>query len=134
MELLALVGLQDFASFYPDQVSGGMQQRAAIARALSFDPAVLLMDEPFGALDLITRDKMSFELLRIWEEQKKTVLFVTHSIQEAVLLSDRVVVFSARPSRILDIVSIDLPRPRSAEHRDSPKFAEYARHLREMLE
>lgn len=133
-ELLDLVGLTEFASHFPDQVSGGMQQRAAIARALSFDPSVLLMDEPFGALDMITRDKMSFELQRIWMERKKTVVFVTHSITEAVLLSDRVVVFSSRPSHILEVVRIDLPRPRAAEHRDSREFLEYTRHLRGLLE
>lgn len=133
-ELLRLVGLQDFEHHYPDQVSGGMQQRAAIARALSFDPSVLLMDEPFGALDMITRDRMSFELLRIWEETRKTVVFVTHSIQEAVLLSDKVVVFSGRPSRILEVVQIDLPRPRVVAHRDDARYLDYTHHLRGLLE
>lgn len=133
-ELLVLVGLDGFAKHYPDQVSGGMQQRAAIARALSFDPSVLLMDEPFGALDLITRDKMCTELLRIWEERRKTVVFVTHSIHEAILLSDRVAVLSTRPSRIAQVVEIDLPRPRNAEVRESPEFAEYEKSLRNLLE
>lgn len=133
-ELLDLVGLSGFEQHYPDQVSGGMQQRASIARALSFGPAVLLMDEPFGALDLITRDKMCFELLRIWGEERKTVLFVTHSIQEAVLLSDKVAIFSSRPSRIRKVVDIELPRPRTVEMRDDPVFHEYVRDLRAMLE
>ncbi len=133
-ELLDLVGLREFARHYPDQVSGGMRQRGAIARALSFDPEVLLMDEPLGALDMITRDRMAFELLRIWQEQRKTVLFVTHSIQEAVLLSDKVVVFSARPARVLEVVRIELPRPRTAAHRDSPQFHAYTHHLRELLQ
>lgn len=133
-ELLELVGLTEFERHYPDQVSGGMQQRAAIARALSFRPSVLLMDEPFGALDMITRDRMCFELQRIWQTEKSTVIFVTHSIEEAVLLSDLVVVFSARPSRIVDIVPIELPRPRREEHRDDPAFAAYTRELRRMLD
>lgn len=132
--LLDLVGLAGFENHYPDQVSGGMQQRASIARALSFSPSVLLMDEPFGALDLITRDRMCFELLRIWEEERKTVLFVTHSITEAVLLSDKVAIFSSRPSRIREYVEIDLPRPRTVEMRDDPRFHEYVREFRAMLE
>ena len=133
-ELLDLVGLADFADHYPDQVSGGMQQRCSIARALSFQPGVLLMDEPFGALDLITRDRMGFELQRIWTSERSTVLFVTHSIEEAVLLSDFVVVFSARPSRIRAIVPIDLERPRSVAHRDDPAYYNYVRDLRKMLD
>ena len=132
--LLDLVGLGGFENHFPDQVSGGMQQRASIARALSFSPSVLLMDEPFGALDLITRDRMCFELLRIWEEERKTVLFVTHSITEAVLLSDKVAIFSNRPSRIREFVEIDLPRPRTVEMRDDPRFHEYVREFRAMLE
>lgn len=134
LELLDLVGLTDFANHYPDQISGGMQQRCSIARALSFEPGVLLMDEPFGALDMITRDRMGFELQRIWSSQQNTVLFVTHSIEEAVLLSDMVVVFSARPSRILDIVQIELERPRISEHRDDPRFRHHVQELRQMLE
>ena len=133
-ELLRLVGLEEFADHYPDQVSGGMQQRCSIARALSFQPGVLLMDEPFGALDLITRDRMGFELQRIWLAERSTVLFVTHSIEEAVLLSDTVMVFSARPSRIIAQVPIELPRPRTAELRDEPAYLEHVRELRKLLE
>jgi NitT/TauT family transport system ATP-binding protein len=132
--LIELVGLQGFERHYPNELSGGMQQRVSIARALSFDPQILLMDEPFGALDMITRDKMGFELLRIWEQTKKTVLLVTHSISEAVFLSDRVVVFSPRPARVVRIVEIELPRPRPPEIRDEPVFHEYVRDLRGLLE
>jgi NitT/TauT family transport system ATP-binding protein len=133
-ELIDLVGLSGFERHYPHQLSGGMQQRVSIARALSFDPQILLMDEPFGALDLITRDKMGSELLRIWESTRKTVLLVTHSITEAVYLSDRVVVFSPRPARVLRIVDITLPRPRAPEIRDQPVFHEFVRDLRGLLE
>lgn len=132
--LIDLVGLTGFEQHYPGELSGGMQQRVAIARALSFNPAILLMDEPFGALDLITRDKMAFELLRIWEQATKTVLLVTHSIEEAAFLSDRVVVFSNRPARVLEIVDIDLPRPRSPEIRDQAVFHRYISTLRALLE
>lgn len=132
-ELLELVGLRGFEQHYPDELSGGMQQRVSIARALSYDPKILLMDEPFGALDLITRDKMALELLRIWQKAEKTVLFVTHSIDEAVLLSDQVLVLSTRPGTVLERVQIDLSRPRTLEMRDSSRFHELARHLREML-
>jgi NitT/TauT family transport system ATP-binding protein len=132
--LLNLVGLEGFERHYPDQLSGGMQQRVAIARALSFNPGILLMDEPFGALDMITRDRMGLELLRIWQETRKTVLFVTHSIQEAVFLSDKVIVFTPRPARVAEIVDVSLPRPRSAAVRDTAAFLEYVRHLREVLE
>ncbi|MFG1954852.1 ABC transporter ATP-binding protein [Micromonospora sp. NPDC048830] len=133
-QLLELVGLGDFLGHYPDQVSGGMQQRCSIARALSFQPGVLLMDEPFGALDLITRDRMGFELLRIWTAERSTVLFVTHSIEEAVLLSDVVLVFSARPGRIAEVVPIELPRPRTTDQRDDPRYHQYVRELRRMLD
>jgi len=132
-ELLKLVGLEDFANHRPDQISGGMQQRVAIARALSYDPGVLIMDEPFGALDMITRDRMGYELLRIWAEAGKTVLFVTHSIDEAVLLSDRVLAMSPRPTNIQKIVDIQLDRPRIPRHREDPSFISATHELREML-
>jgi NitT/TauT family transport system ATP-binding protein len=111
--LLDMVGLSQFRGKHPQELSGGMQQRAAICRALIQDPDILLMDEPFGALDALTREDMCIELLRIWDAKRKTILFVTHSIPEAVLLADRVVVMTPRPGRIADIVPIDLPRPRS---------------------
>jgi NitT/TauT family transport system ATP-binding protein len=123
-DLLSVVGLDGFGDKLPHQLSGGMQQRAALARALALDPAVLLMDEPFGALDEITRDRMALELMRIWQRYRKTVLFVTHSLSEAVLLSDRVVLMSPRPGRIRRIFEIDLPRPRLPEIRLQPRFQE----------
>jgi len=122
MPLIELVGLTGFESRYPYQLSGGMQQRANLARALAVDPEILLMDEPFAALDEITRDRMAFELMRIWNHYRKTVLFVTHSLAEAVFLSDRVVLMSARPGRIHRVFEIDLPRPRDRETRLSEQF------------
>jgi NitT/TauT family transport system ATP-binding protein len=133
--MLALVGLQDFERAFPWQLSGGMQQRVSIARALAFSPALLLMDEPFGALDEITRERMQAELLAVWgsADTESTVIFVTHSIPEAVFLSDRVVVMSPRPGRISNIVTIDLPRPRDIATREAPRFFELATAVRESL-
>ena len=132
-EMLDLVELGEFAKHYPYQLSGGMQQRVAIARALSFEPAILLMDEPFGALDEMTRERMNSEVLRIWERTGTTIVFVTHSIPEAVFLSSRVVVMSARPGRITDVVTVDLPRPRGEETRESPRYFELVTAVREGL-
>lgn len=125
MELLKLVGLEGFEHRYPYELSGGMQQRVSLCRALVHDPPLLLMDEPFGALDAITRDQMNMELLRIWEERKKTVVFITHSIYEAVILADRVDVMTRRPGRIINSLEIDLGRPRSLSIRSDPRFIEY---------
>ena len=132
-EMLSLVDLDEFAGHNPSQLSGGMQQRAAIARALAFEPALLLMDEPFGALDEMTRERMNSEVLRIWERTGTTIVFVTHSIPEAVFLSSRVVVMSARPGRITKVVDIDLPRPRSEDTREEPRYFELVTEVRETL-
>jgi NitT/TauT family transport system ATP-binding protein len=132
-EMLELVELQGFGEHHPWQLSGGMQQRVAIARALSFDPALLLMDEPFGALDEMTRERLNAELLRIWQASSSTVVFVTHSIAEAVFLSTRVVVMSPRPGRISRIIPIDLSQPRTAATREEPRFFELATEVREAL-
>lgn len=131
--LIRLVGLSGFEDSLPKELSGGMKTRVAIARALSFHPPVLLMDEPFGNLDEMTRDTMNSELLRIWGEIKTTVIFVTHSIREAVLLSDNVVVLTPRPGRIKEIVHIDLPRPRTKEMYRLPQFGEMVENIRELL-
>jgi NitT/TauT family transport system ATP-binding protein len=132
-EMLALVELSDFAGHHPWQLSGGMQQRAAIARALAFEPTLLLMDEPFGALDEMTRERMNDELLRIWERTGTTIVFVTHSIPEAVFLSSRIVVMSPRPGRITDLVEVDLPRPRTDATRESERYFELITQVREAL-
>ncbi len=134
MALLHLVGLSGFERSYPNELSGGMQQRVSIARALIHDPKLVLMDEPFGALDAITREKMNFELLRIWAESRKTVLFITHEINEAVFLSDRVVVMSARPSRMVGSFDIGLSRPRVLPMKATPQFGEYAIQIYQKLE
>ena len=132
-EMLQLVELDGFEDHYPWQLSGGMQQRVSSARALSFSPALLLMDEPFGALDEMTRERLNAELLRIWADTQSTIVFVTHSIAEAVFLSTRVVVMSPRPGRISSVVGIDLPQPRTATTREEPRFFELVTQVREAL-
>jgi NitT/TauT family transport system ATP-binding protein len=132
-EMLDLVELGGFEGHYPWQLSGGMQQRVSIARALSFSPALLLMDEPFGALDEMTRERLNGELLRIWQQSGCTIVFVTHSITEAVFLSTRVVVMSARPGRVIGIVEIDVPQPRTMDTREEPRFFELVTEVRERL-
>ena len=122
LEALALVGLEGFANSYPHELSGGMKQRVSIARGLVQDPPILLMDEPFAALDEQTRITMGDELLRIWDKTRKTVIFVTHGLSEAIYLSDEVIVLSGRPGRILDRVEVDLPRPRTLEMMSEPRF------------
>ena len=130
---LDLVNLTGFERKYPWQLSGGMQQRASIARALSFDPDLLLMDEPFGALDEIVRDHLNEQLLKLWAKTRKTVVFVTHSIPEAVYLSTRIVVMSPRPGRIHDVIESDLPAERPLDIRETPQFLEIAHRVREGL-
>jgi NitT/TauT family transport system ATP-binding protein len=132
-EMLDLVELENFGNHHPWQLSGGMQQRVSIARAFSFSPALLLMDEPFGALDEMTRERLNMELLQNWAEVGSTVIFVTHSIQEAVFLSTQVAVMSARPGRIAGVVPIDLPQPRTATTREEPRFFELVTEVRERL-
>ena len=133
-KLLDLVGLRGFERYYPRQLSGGMRQRVNLARALAVDPELLLMDEPFSALDAQTREIMQTELSRIWEEGKKTVLFVTHQIDEAVFLSDRVFVFARRPGRINETIDIDLPRPRSLDVKRTPPFVAYVERIWKLIE
>ncbi|MGF9714290.1 MULTISPECIES: ABC transporter ATP-binding protein [Paenibacillus] len=128
-ELLKLVGLEAFEHHYPNQLSGGMQQRVNVARALAIEPSLMLLDEPLGALDAQTREFMQLELLRIWKETKQTIIFVTHDIGEAVYLSDRVVVMTARPGTVCETVDIHLPRPRPLEIKRSPEFLEYEKHI-----
>ncbi|HVG50174.1 MAG TPA: ABC transporter ATP-binding protein [Xanthobacteraceae bacterium] len=132
-DLLALVGLRGNEEKYPYELSGGMQQRAAIARALIHDPKLILMDEPFGALDALTREKMNIELLRIWQEAKKTIVFVTHGITEAVFLGTRVIVLTAGPARMADNFMVDLPHPRTLDMKTSERFGEYTRRIYRLL-
>jgi NitT/TauT family transport system ATP-binding protein len=132
-DLLALVGLKGHEEKYPYELSGGMQQRASIARALVHDPKLILMDEPFGALDALTREKMNLELLRIWEEAKKTIIFVTHGITEAVFLGSRVVVLTSGPARMADNFTVDIPHPRTLVMRNTEKFGEYTRRIYRLL-
>src|SRR3954447_7526768 len=132
-DMLALVELDGFGDHHPWQLSGGMQMRVAIARALAFEPAILLMDEPFGALDEMTRERLNIELLEIWRRMQSTVIFVTHSISEAVFLSTRVVLMSPRPGRVAGTVNVDLPQPRSVDTREEPRFFELVTEVRELL-
>jgi NitT/TauT family transport system ATP-binding protein len=132
-ELLALVGLRGSEDKFPYELSGGMQQRAAIARALVHDPKLILMDEPFGALDAMTREKMNLELLQIWEKAKKTIVFVTHGITEAVFLGTRVIVLTAGPARMADNFQVDLPHPRSLDMKTGEAFGEYTRRVYRLL-
>ena len=132
-DLLAMVGLAGSEEKYPYELSGGMQQRAAIARALVHDPKLILMDEPFGALDALTREKMNLELLNIWKKSGKTILFVTHGISEAVFLGTRVVVFTAGPARMADNIQIELPEPRTLDIKTSEVFGNYSRHIYRLL-
>lgn len=133
-EMVQTVGLGGFEQAYPRELSGGMKSRVSIARALTFRPSVLLMDEPFSALDEMTRERMQFELLRVWQEYKPAVIFITHSISEAILLSDRVVVMSIRPGQIIENLVVDFPRPRVSDLRAHKQFVEMEVHLRRVLE
>jgi NitT/TauT family transport system ATP-binding protein len=133
LDMLELVGLADAVDKLPSELSGGMEQRVAIARALALDPEILLMDEPFGALDAITRERMNNSLLEIWARTAKTVVLVTHGIAEAVFLSDQIYVMRSTPGRIIELLDVDLPRPRTEETVNDPRFAEYERHLRSLL-
>lgn len=130
LALISLVGLESFRDRYPNELSGGMQQRVSIARALLHDPAILLMDEPFGALDAMTREHMNVELQKLWAAQRKSILFITHSIPEAVFLADRVVVMTPRPGRVAEILEVNLPRPRRLDVMNSPEFGAYVSHIR----
>jgi len=133
LQLIDLVGLAGFEQRFPRELSGGMQQRVALCRALIHDPSVLLMDEPFAALDAMTREELGFELMRIWSADKKTVIFVTHNITEAILLADRVVAMTARPGRIARIVDIDLARPRTIDMEFTQRFKDYSDQVREVI-
>lgn len=133
-QTLELVGLKDFGQKYPFELSGGMQQRVGIARALALDPEILLMDEPFSALDEFTREKLNEDVLKIWGKTKNTIIFVTHNISESVFLSDRVVVLSPHPGRVSAVVDIDLPRPREGSLRETPEFYEYVAKIRRSFE
>ena len=128
-DLISLVGLEGFGDSYPNELSGGMQQRVTISQALIYNPSVLLMDEPFGSLDAMTKDELNVELLRIWRETEKTIMFITHDLDEAIFLSDRVVVLSPRPGQVADVIDIDLDRPRNEETRGSERFVELSAEL-----
>jgi len=132
--LLAMLGLESFANHYPTELSGGMQQRVGIGRALMHDPSILLMDEPFGALDAMTRDQLGIDLLRIWEANRITVVFVTHCIPEAVLLADRVVIMTPRPGEIADVLDVQIERPRTLEHVNTPAFGDYVARIRAVFD
>ncbi|MCR4889468.1 MAG: ABC transporter ATP-binding protein [Ruminococcus sp.] len=134
MKMLDLVGLSDFADHYPRQLSGGMQQRVGIARALALQPEILLMDEPFSALDEFTREKLHVDLLKIWRKTNKTIIFVTHNIQESVFLSDRICVLSPHPGRLSAIIDVDLPRPRTMDIKDTPEFTALVSKVRNSFE
>ncbi len=134
LKMLDLVGLSDFANHYPRQLSGGMQQRVGIARALALQPEILLMDEPFSALDEFTREKLHIDLLKIWRKTNKTIIFVTHNIPESVFLSDRVCVLSPHPGRLSAVIDIDLPRPRTMDIRDTPEFTAFVSKVRNSFE